>query len=218
MFNGLVRDIVKVTEFDGKRLCVAADFSVGLGDSVALNGACLSVTEVFDGGFVVELSSESSGVLALENYAAQSRLHAERAMVFGERVDGHLVQGHIDALGVIERIETRESGNDFFVRLPQNAARLIAPKGSVCVEGISLTVNEITGDLMRLSIIPLTLKETLFGEFKQGRRVQIETDLFARYVARLLAASKEFGAQNGGLENGGERLTQETADFLTQMY
>ncbi len=224
MFNGLVRTLARVTEFDGRRLRVEAALDVRLGDSVALNGACLSVTECFAGGFAAELSSESLAVLAAENYAVGARLHAEPAMRLGERVDGHLVQGHIDALGVLERVEARASGSDFYVRLPRHAAALVAPKGSVCVEGVSLTASEVAGDVMRLSLIPLTLKDTLFGEFRVGRRLQIETDLFARYVARILGFGGGFGLNAGANSNldknqtkNGE-LSQELADFYTQIY
>ncbi len=218
MFNGLIKHFAKVQSFDGKRLCVACDLSAELGDSIALNGACLSVTEVFSGGFCVEMSSESAAVLPLENYTSGKVLHAESAMRFGDKVDGHLVQGHVDGVGRIVRVEKRESGTDFFVELPCCVLPFVAKKGSICVDGVSLTVSEITNELMRLSIIPLTLATTLFGGYEVGRRVAVESDLFARYTARILGfgGRGEFG-ELAKFETT-EKLDWQKSDFYSLMY
>lgn len=190
MFNGLVREIAKVSSFNGKILKLNAKFRPNLGDSVAVNGACLSVVELFSGGFAVELSQESREILAVQNY--KNRVHIEPAMKLGERIDGHLLQGHIDFLGEITKISKNENGADFFIKLPQNAMKFMANKGSIGVEGVSLTINEIIDakNEIRLTIIPITLQTSLFGEFKQGRVVNIETDLLMRYVERLLTYKK----------------------------
>lgn len=196
MFNGLIKDFGKIISNDGKRLSVASKLEVSMGASVAVNGACLSVVSFDSKGFCVELSSESANHLALENLRSGASVHLEPALRYGASIDGHLIQGHIDALGVLEGVEVRPSGSDFFVRLPEQILPFVAHKGSIAIEGVSLTISEIKGDIIRLSIIPITLKDTLFGEFKQGRRLHIETDLLARYAMRIL----EFSGKNAKKE------------------
>ncbi|AVK81668.1 riboflavin synthase [Campylobacter fetus subsp. testudinum] len=207
MFNGLIREIAKVKSFDGKFLNLEAKFKPNLGDSIAINGACLSVVSLQNGGFSVELSSESSKVLALENY--KDKVHIEPAMKIGDRIDGHLLQGHIDAVGEITSIKNLPSGTDFFVKLPKDVMHLVANKGSIAVEGVSLTINEVLQNVIRLTIIPISLKDTLFGEFKVGRRVNVETDLLARYADRILSMKNK--------KNNGD-LSWEEADFYASLY
>ncbi len=211
MFNGLIREFGTVKSFDKNRLKIKADLRPNLGDSIAINGACLSVISLFDGGFEVELSSASADILALENY--KNRVHIEPAMRLDSRIDGHLVQGHIDAVGKIIDIKKRAVGADFFIKVPTNIAKFISPKGSIAIDGVSLTVGDINGDLMQITIIPLTLKDTLFGEFKIGRRVNIETDMMARYAHRILSAS----AFNGEAKNA-NGLSHEEAEFYAAIY
>ncbi|OCR86262.1 riboflavin synthase [Campylobacter fetus] len=207
MFNGLIREIAKVKSFDGKFLNLEAKFKPNLGDSIAINGACLSVVSLQNDGFSVELSSESSKVLALENY--KDKVHMEPAMKIGDRIDGHLLQGHIDAVGEITSIKNLPSGTDFFVKLPKEVMHLVANKGSIAVEGVSLTINEVLQNVIRLTIIPISLKDTLFGEFKVGRRVNVETDLLARYTDRILSMKNK--------KNNGD-LSWEEADFYASLY
>ncbi|AGZ82255.1 riboflavin synthase [Campylobacter fetus] len=207
MFNGLIREIAKVKSFDGKFLNLEAKFKPNLGDSIAINGACLSVVSLQNDGFSVELSSESSKVLALENY--KDKVHMEPAMKIGDRIDGHLLQGHIDAVGEITSIKNLPSGTDFFVKLPKDVMHLVANKGSIAVEGVSLTINEVLQNVIRLTIIPISLKDTLFGEFKVGRRVNVETDLLARYTDRILSMKNK--------KNNGD-LSWEEADFYASLY
>ena len=245
MFNGLIREIAQVASFSGDSLRLRAKYRPAIGDSVAVNGACLSVTRLFADGFAVQLSSETARVIAAQNL--RGPVHIEPAMRIGDRIDGHLIQGHVDAVGEIYKISKLASGVDFFIRAPLHIASLLAPKGSVAIDGVSLTINEVLegggthgrnfnsqgldgGNFtrkelrgansngaslrgpnssgsnsvrdpssldanlksgaqscaIRLTIIPLTLKDTLFGSYKIGRRVNIETDLLARYVAAQL--------------------------------
>ena len=216
MFNGLIREIAQVASFSGDLLRLRARYRPALGDSVAVNGACLSVTRLFADGFAVQLSSETARVIVAQNL--RGSVHIEPAMRIGDRIDGHLIQGHVDAVGEIYKISKLASGVDFFIRAPLHIAPLLAPKGSVAIDGVSLTINEVLGGggnfthkdplgansvcdpsslgvnlkseaqscAIRLTIIPLTLKDTLFGTYKIGRRVNIETDLLARYVAAQL--------------------------------
>ena len=192
MFNGLISELAEVISYSQNVLRLKAKFRPNLGDSIAVNGACLSVIKLYDDGFSVELSAESRANVAVENLAGL--VHIEPAMKLGERVDGHLMQGHIDFIGVISAINKHENGVDFCIDLPREAMALMANKGSVGVEGVSLTINEILPKGIRLTIIPITFRDSLFGTFKVGRRVNIESDLLARYVARMLEAK-----QNGGL-------------------
>ena len=185
MFNGLIREIAEVVSFDGKNLRIRAKFRPEhIGDSIAINGACLSVTQIFTDGFCVEVSSETAAVIATGNF--KGRVHIEPAMKLGERIDGHLVQGHIDGVGEIAKITKLKSGYDFFINLPKDLMPFVANKGSVAIDGVSLTINEVLKSGIRLTIIPQTMKDTLFGEFKAGRAVNVETDLLARYAARIL--------------------------------
>ncbi|MCZ6102840.1 riboflavin synthase [Campylobacter ureolyticus] len=184
MFNGLIREFGEVVKFDGKTLSLKSSLKPNIGDSIAVNGACLSVVKVFYNGFNVELSDESKSVLAVQNL--KGKVHLEPALKVGDRVDGHFVQGHIDGLGEIYKITTLKSGFDFFIKLPSNLMPLMAHKGSVAIDGVSLTINEVLKDGIRLTIIPLTMKDTLFGEYKVGRVVNVESDLLARYTKRIL--------------------------------
>lgn len=188
MFNGLIREIATVKSYSNHELRIVSKYRPSIGDSIAVNGACLSVVKLFLDGFSVELSSESEKHLALENY--KNRVHIEPAMRLGDRVDGHLIQGHIDSIGTIFDIKHLKSGVDFFIKLNSNIMHLVCKKGSIAVDGVSLTVNEVLNDGIRLSIIPLTIKDTLFGEFGIGRRVNIETDMFARYIQRQIDIEK----------------------------
>ncbi|MCZ6172510.1 riboflavin synthase [Campylobacter ureolyticus] len=184
MFNGLIREFGEVVKFDGKTLSLKSSLKPNIGDSIAVNGACLSIVKVFYNGFNVELSDESKSVLAVQNL--KGKVHLEPALKVGDRVDGHFVQGHIDGLGEIYKITTLKSGFDFFIKLPSNLMPLMAHKGSVAIDGVSLTINEVLKDGIRLTIIPLTMKDTLFGEYKVGRVVNVESDLLARYTKRIL--------------------------------
>ena len=174
MFNGLIREIAQVVSYSQNILRLKANFRPNLGDSIAVNGACLSVIKLHEDGFSVELSAESRANMRL-----------------GDRVDGHLMQGHIDFIGKISNIKKNENGVDFYVDLPHEALSLMSNKGSVGVEGVSLTINEILPKGIRLTIIQITFKDSLFGTFKVGRRVNIESDLLARYVARQLFCKQD---------------------------
>lgn len=193
MFNGLVREIARVKSYQNNTLSLIARHKPNLGDSIAVNGACLTVTQVFANGFTVELSRETRTHIATENL--RDKVHIEPALRYGERIDGHLLQGHIDGVGEISRIERNENGVDFFVKIPPNLAQFMAQKGSVAIDGISLTINEVYQNGIRLTLIPLTLKDSLFSSYQVGRRVNVESDLLARYTARIIKM-QGFNSQN----------------------
>ncbi|EFB0372847.1 riboflavin synthase [Campylobacter upsaliensis] len=188
MFNGLIREIAKVKFYQNNILSLNAKYRPKIGDSIAVNGACLSVISVQKDGFELELSKESRMHLALENL--KDRVHIESALRYKDRIDGHLMQGHIDGLGVLEKIVPNENGLDFYLSLPSHLMPLMANKGSIGVDGVSLTINEVFTSQIRLTLIPLSLKDTLFKEYKIGRRIHIESDLLARYIRSQLQAKR----------------------------
>ncbi|ENY3325854.1 riboflavin synthase [Campylobacter coli] len=180
MFNGLIREIAKVKSYQNNVLNLKANYHPNLGDSVAVNGACLSVTKLHSDGFELELSHESRKHIAVQNL--KDKVHIEPALRYGDRIDGHLMQGHIDFIGRLEKIEKDENGVDFYIALPKEAMKFMARKGSIGIDGVSLTINEIIENGVRLTIIPITFKETLFKEYEIGREINIESDLLARYI------------------------------------
>jgi len=183
MFTGLIREMATVVNFSNNILTLHANYSPKIGDSIAINGACLTVVECANETFSVELSPESQNILAIENYA--NLVHMEPAMMMGDRFEGHIVQGHVDCIGHITEIKNNGNSTDFFISIPKQFIKYIIPKGSITIDGISLTVNEVLEDSFRLTIIPHTIDNTLFQTYTQNSRVNIETDMFARYIFNM---------------------------------
>ena len=183
MFTGLIREMAQVVSFKNNFLTLKAEYTPKIGDSIAINGACLTVVRFSSDTFTVELSPESTKILAMENYV--SKVHIEPAMMMGDRFEGHIVQGHVDCLGTVTAIKNNGNSTDFFISLPSEYSRYIIPKGSITIDGVSLTVNEVLKDSFRLTIIPHTVDNTLFKTYKVGSKVNLETDMFARYVYNM---------------------------------
>lgn len=183
MFTGLIREMAKVESFSNNILTLKAEYIPKIGDSIAVNGACLTVIKIGNKNFSVELSPESSSILALENY--KNEVHIEPAMQMGDRFEGHIVQGHIDCVGVVEKIEKNGNSTDFYIKVPKEFLKYMIPKGSVAIDGVSLTINEVLKSSFRLTIIPHTIQNTLFRNYKVGSKVNIETDMFARYIYNM---------------------------------
>jgi len=184
LFTGLIREIATVKSFVGSTLSIKSSYKAKLGDSIAINGACLTVIKVNNDGFSVELSPESQKLLAIQNY--KNEVHIEPAMMMGDRFEGHVVQGHVDCVGEVKEIKNNGNSYDIFITIPKKFIAFVIPKGSITVDGVSLTVNDVFDDNFRLTIIPHTMKETLFKNYKKGSKVNIETDMFARYVAHII--------------------------------
>ncbi len=184
MFTGLIREMGTVTSFQNNTLSVTAVHQPKLGDSIAINGACLSVVALTHNGFSVELSPETQRHIALERL--RGKIHVEPAMMMGDRFEGHMVQGHIDTIGTVTQITNNGNSYDVIITVDAAVIPLIVPKGAIAVDGVSLTVNEVFTDSFRLTVIPITMKETLFGSYTNGVRVNIETDMFARYIRHIL--------------------------------
>jgi riboflavin synthase len=206
MFTGLIREMATVKSFVGSKLSINSKHKPELGDSIAINGACLSVIEVFNGGFSVELSPESQKLLAIQNY--KDEVHIEPAMMMGDRFEGHIVQGHVDAVGEIKEIKNNGNSYDVFISIDKKFIPYIVPKGSITIDGVSLTVNDVDADSFRLTIIPITMKETLFKRYKKGSKVNIETDMFARYIAHIIKHQK----------NTSDALSWNEVDKISALY
>lgn len=175
--------MAQVVSFANNILTLKAKYIPKIGDSIAINGACLTAVRVANGTFSVELSPESQQTLAMENY--HGFVHIEPAMMMGDRFEGHIVQGHVDCIGVIKSIQKNGNSTDFFISIPNEYLRFVIPKGSVTIDGISLTVNDVLKDSFRLTIIPHTIQNTLFKDYKINTKINVETDMFARYIFNM---------------------------------
>src|SRR5215472_4042288 len=203
MFTGIVSDLGEIIEVQEKaenlrRLTIGCAYnpdSIEIGASIACSGACLTVVERGMRGnrsfFAVDAAAETLRLTTAGTWRPGSRLNLERALRLGDELGGHMVSGHVDGIAeLIARDEFVDSSGLTF-RVPKELARFIAPKGSVALDGISLTVNEVKGDTFTVLLIPHTLKVTTFGALQVGARVNLEVDQMARYAARLLDTAKQ---------------------------
>jgi riboflavin synthase len=207
MFTGIVTDIGTVAARDGTALRIASHYdpaSVAEGASIACDGCCLTVTRIEDGRdgalFEVNVSNETASRTTLGTWKVGTHVNLERSLFFGSELGGHLMTGHIDGLArIVERTPDGESGR-FVLEAPAEFAQFIAPKGSVALNGVSLTVNEVEDVLFGVNIIPYTLTHTTWGDRKPGDLINLEVDLLARYVERIasgrLAASRAISEQD----------------------
>jgi riboflavin synthase len=186
MFTGLIREIAKVKSFNGTKLEVASQYKPKIGDSIAINGVCLTVTKVNDNSFFVDVAKETKSIVPKEKF--ENKVHIEPAMQMNDRFEGHIVQGHVDTIGEVVNIEKSKDGVDYYIKVDPKHIAYIVPKGSITIDGISLTVNDVYKDSFRLTIIPHTLENTLIKNYKIGTKVNIETDMFARYIEHILNA------------------------------
>ena len=213
MFTGIIEAIGSVAKLQQLgsdwRLTIDTgklDLSdVVLGDSIAVNGCCLTVVELKENIFSADVSNESMRCTALGEFKDGTRVNLEKAMLASGRLGGHIVSGHVDGVGSL--VESSEDGAS--VRLvyeaPKEIAKYIAAKGSVCIDGTSLTVNEVSGQKFTVNVIPHTQIETIIGDYKVDQKVNLEVDLIARYLERLLQGTetrteglnKDFLAKHG---------------------
>ena len=187
MFTGIVQAVGTIVRVAPLEIdCPALDLAdVRVGDSISVQGVCLTVTAVKGASFSADLSSETLSV-TVGLARAGAAVNLEKSLVLGERLGGHLVSGHIDGVGdVLTFAESLLK-----VRVPRELARYVARKGSICVDGVSLTVNRVDADTFDAFLIPHTRKVTTLGRLAAGARVNLEVDLIARYVDRLLSASQ----------------------------
>ena len=189
MFTGVIREFAEVVDYSNRYLTLKAKYRPKIGDSIATNGACLTVVKLTDNTFTVELSRETRDIMAIENL--KGRVHIEPAMAIGDRLEGHIVQGHVDCLGIVESITKNQNATDIVISLSKEFKKFIIPKGSIAIDGVSLTLNDIKENEFRLTIISHTLEQTIFSEYSVGRKVNIETDMFARYIYHMFKDKKD---------------------------
>lgn len=194
MFTGLIESVGTITALPAggsqSALQLAASLpleEIRIGDSIAVNGACLTVTNMQANNFSFDVSPETLACTILGRLTIGSRVNLERAMQFGGRLDGHLVTGHVDCIATLEHRINEGNAQRLFFSLPSEHARMLVAKGSVAVNGISLTINNVTENGFDLAIIPHTLIKTNLTDLLPGQQVNIETDLIGKYIARLLA-------------------------------
>jgi riboflavin synthase len=193
MFTGIITAVGTVTARTGGAFTVRAPYmadSIGLGASIAHDGCCLTVTSLRADGsgsiYTLDVSNETLSKTTLDTWQAGTKVNLERALKLGDELGGHMVTGHVD--GVAEIVEIRADGDSrrFTVRMPEALAPFVAAKGSVALDGTSLTVNEVTRTTFGVNLIPHTLAVTTWGTRKVGDRINLEIDPLARYMARLL--------------------------------
>jgi riboflavin synthase len=212
MFTGIIQSIGRIARLEPRGGDVRLSIDAGkldlaraaLGDSIAVNGVCLTAVELTGRGFAADVSRETLSLTTLGTLTPGSPVNLEQALTLATPLGGHLVSGHVDGVGQI--IEQREDARSWRLRIqaPAELARYIAPKGSICVDGTSLTVNGVDGAVFELNIVPHTLAETIIGGYRIGTRVNLEVDLIARYLERLLLgdAAAPSGSATSGLTLG----------------
>ena len=201
MFTGIIKAIGTVERIEPQggdlRLTITSsglpwqEFAVG--ESIAVNGVCLTATGYTNSGFATDVSVETMNVTSLKNLAAGSKVNLEPSVSLGERLGGHLVSGHVDCVAVIKARDSDARSVKLDIEVPPEYRRYIARKGSVCVDGVSLTVNAVSANTFSVNIIPHTAAETIIGDYQAGTTVNIEVDILARYLERLLETNDNSG-------------------------
>ena len=195
MFTGIIQTIGGVSDIqrvggDQKFLIEAPglDFTgVGVGDSIAVNGVCLTAVELTGQGFWADVSTETLSCTTLGELRLNSRVNLEKSLTPQTALGGHLVSGHVDGVGSITSIKKDARSVRFTIAAPHNLAKFIAIKGSICIDGTSLTVNDVQDNSFTINIIPHTYTNTLFSDYHEGGSVNLEVDVIARYVERMTA-------------------------------
>ncbi len=194
MFTGIITDVGELIGREGGRFAIRSGYAadgIALGASIACDGVCLSVVTVRADGrngsaFTVDVSNETLARTTLGSWPVGKPLNLERALKAGDELGGHIVSGHVDGVGRI--VDLRPDGESLrvVVELPPHLAPYAAPKGSIALDGTSLTVNEVAGTRFGVNLVPVTLTQTTWGRKKRGDEINVEIDLFARYVARIM--------------------------------
>jgi riboflavin synthase len=189
VFTGLVQDLGTVTAVDGSddgvRLAVATTLELSEGDSVAVNGVCLTATAVGDGGFRADVMNETLRRSSLAGLEPGSRVNLELPLRAADRLGGHFVQGHVDGVGGVWDFRDEGFSRVVTIGVPAELMRYVVEKGSITVDGVSLTVSALGDDWLQVSLIPETLERTILGEIGVGQPVNLEVDVLAKYVERL---------------------------------
>ncbi|USD38507.1 MULTISPECIES: riboflavin synthase [Ferrimonas] len=206
MFTGIIEAVGQLRQLERRgedlRVTVASGKlpleDVQLGDSIATNGVCLTVVAKLSDGYVADVSGETLARTNFAHYAVGQSVNLERAVTVNTRLGGHMVSGHVDGLATVESISDRGRAIEFWLRAPAGLGRYIPEKGSVTIDGISLTANEVDGNRFRLTLVPHTVQETTIGELRPGSTVNLEVDLIARYLERLMQPATD-SEESGGI-------------------
>ncbi|MGY3570510.1 riboflavin synthase [Vibrio paucivorans] len=199
MFTGIVEAVGTLTAITPKGEDISVSVEVGkldmsdvkLGDSIATNGVCLTVVSYTDTSYTADLSVETLNKTGFTDYQAGDKVNLEKAMLPTTRFGGHIVSGHVDGVGEIAERNQVGRAIEFWVSMPAELSKYVAEKGSITVDGISLTVNDLRKNAFKLTIVPHTGEETTIADFQVGRKVNLEVDVLARYMERLLQGQKE---------------------------
>ncbi len=211
MFTGIIRavgEIAAVTPRGGDlRLTVRAE---GLpwtdyedGESIAVNGVCLTAVAFHEDGFDMDVSTETLNVTALDGLSVGQKVNLEPSLALGDRLGGHLVSGHVDCLGKVVSRTSDARSIRFELELPAEYSRYAARKGSICIDGVSLTINEVSGNRFTVNIIPHTAQNTIINGYEVGTKVNIEVDMLMRYLERLMPDTGATGLDRDTLEKHG---------------
>lgn len=198
MFTGIISAIGDIADLEQRggdvRLTIRTGnlslTDVQLGDSIACNGACLTAVELTGEGFIADVSVETLNLTTIGNWRTGSRINLEKAMQANDRFGGHIVSGHVDGIGEVVSLEEDARSWRFRIRAPKDLAKYIAHKGSITLDGTSLTINKVEGSEFELNIVPHTMTHTVMGDYAVGTKVNLEVDLVARYLERLLLGDK----------------------------
>lgn len=218
MFTGIIQAVGTLSDLQPKGGDMALVVNTGklsmvdvqLGDSIAVNGVCLTAVALSDSSFTADVSRETLSLTSLGDLSKGSEVNLEKALTLETRLGGHLVSGHVDGLG--EVTERRNDGRSewFNIKAPENLAKYIAAKGSITIDGVSLTVNRVDGVHFEINIVPHTIQETIIGHYQAGTKINLEVDVIARYLERLL--------QQGGMDQmaGTASASNITESFLSE--
>jgi len=210
MFTGIISAIGDIADLEQRggdvRLTIRTGSlslaNVQLGDSIACNGACLTAVELTAEGFIADVSVESLNLTTIGNWKNGSRINLEKAMQASDRFGGHIVSGHVDGIGEVVSLHEDARSWRFRIRAPRELAKYIAHKGSITVDGTSLTINKVDGSEFELNIVPHTMTHTVMGDYAVGTKLNLEVDLVARYLERLLLGDSAADSSNGSSDEG----------------
>lgn len=206
MFTGIIQAVGSIASLEQRGGDMRIGINTGklpladvcLGDSIAVSGVCLTVIEQSGSRFYADVSGETLSRTIIGELAVNDPVNLEKALTLETRLGGHLVSGHVDGIGTVVQRSADSRSVRFTIQAPDELARYIAIKGSICVDGVSLTVNGVDGACFELNIVPHTLEETIMSEYRGGRRVNLEVDLIARYLERLLQGDAAAQPGTGG--------------------
>ncbi|MEE9309397.1 MAG: riboflavin synthase [Cocleimonas sp.] len=194
MFTGIIQSIGSIADLQPKGGDIALVVNTGkldmsdvaLGDSIAVNGVCLTAIALTDSSFTADVSRETLSLTSLGALSKGSNINLEKALTLQTRLGGHMVSGHVDGLGDVESRHNDGRSERFRIKAPDGLAKYIAEKGSITIDGVSLTVNAVDGAFFEINIVPHTIQETIIGSYQAGTKINLEVDVVARYLERLI--------------------------------